>query len=545
MKIHIRLFCSAVAAMCLLLPVSSALAAVGGWSTTGSLHSYVGYMSASILPGDKVLVAGGWGLSGGDTGAEVYDATTGVFSRTGALQAGRYNNATVALSDGRVLFAGGVGSINTTLASAEIYDPASGSFATTGVMNSQRSQASGILLADGKVLIAGGRSVGSGVMASAELYDPVSGTFSATGSLITARSDASAVRLANGNVLIAGGYGITNAYLGSAEIYDPVSGTFAATGSMIQPRVLARAVLLPSGSVFISSGGNPSSLAGPEIYDATSGSFRAAGQMASLRAQPSVALLPDGRVLVAGGYASGGSFATAELYDSATNTFAPAASMLTARSDAVTATLAGGRVLVAGGNAAGPVSTAEVFDPAGRDLGPCPSAPTPTAGAVGVSVNDGAVYTNSPKVTLSVNWPACTTALSVSNDGGFKKAQAFAAKATISWTLVPSGPERLPKTVYLRFGSSTQTYSDDIILDQTPPRLKSATAIPFGNRMKVTTKASDKTSGVKKIQVTTSKKKPGKALKYRKALTVKALGKAIWVRVQDGAGNWSKWVKAK
>ena len=58
-------------------------------------------------------------------------------------------------------------------------------------------------------------------------------------------------------------------------------------------------------------------------------------------------------------------------------------------------------------------------------------------------------------------------------------------------------------------------------------------------------KARDKTSGVSKVQVTASKRKPGKALKYKRKFTVKSAKRPKWVRARDRAGNWSKWKKAR
>ena len=45
----------------------------------------------------------------------------------------------------------------------------------------------------------------------------------------------------------------------------------------------------------------------------------------------------------------------------------------------------------------------------------------PPPGVVGVSINDGAQFTNDPRVTLRSVWPGLTTNLTVANDGGFAK----------------------------------------------------------------------------------------------------------------------------
>jgi hypothetical protein len=182
----------------------------------------------------------------------------------------------------------------------------------------------------------------------------------------------------------------------------------------------------------------------------------------------------------------------------------------------------------------------------------CSPAP---GGPIGVSILDGAVFTNNPNVTIDTVWPACTQRLTISNDGGFKNARSFAVSESLDWTLVTSGPERLPKTVYLRFGNSSQTYTDDIILDETDPTISRVTVStstaraghPNGRAkttVSVTTIASDKTSGVGRIQITSSKKKPGPLLKYKKTVRASVSGSAVWVRVQDKAGNFSAWKRA-
>ena len=93
----------------------------------------------------------------------------------------------------------------------------------------------------------------------------------------------------------------------------------------------------------------------------------------------------------------------------------------------------------------------------------------------GMTINGGALYTNDPDVTLSVIAPSWANSLRVANDGGFRAAKAFPVANTIRWHLAESGPERLPKTVYLRFGNEAQNFTDDIILDQTKPTVTSAT----------------------------------------------------------------------
>ena len=92
------------------------------------------------------------------------------------------NCATSGCPNGQVLLAGGIGlAADQTdvvdLAAAELYDPASKTFSDTGSLITARDAASATALSDGRVLIAGGEQVDSQgkpvtVLASAEIYDP-------------------------------------------------------------------------------------------------------------------------------------------------------------------------------------------------------------------------------------------------------------------------------------------------------------------------------------------------------------------------------------
>jgi PKD domain len=179
----------------------------------------------------------------------------------------------------------------------------------------------------------------------------------------------------------------------------------------------------------------------------------------------------------------------------------------------------------------------------------------PPVGPVGVSIDDGATYTNDPNVTLKVTWPAFAANVIVSNDGGFADAGTFPVAAAVPWKLDSSGPERLPKTVYARFDDGTQTFQDDIILDETPPTISEAEVTSAGGSgssraaisaaaktYHVKLRASDKTSGVAVVQIAVTTKKPTKAVAYKSTLTVRGV-EPKYVRVQDRAGNYTKWRK--
>lgn len=180
-----------------------------------------------------------------------------------------------------------------------------------------------------------------------------------------------------------------------------------------------------------------------------------------------------------------------------------------------------------------------------------------TASQFGVTINNGAQFTRTPNVTVTSSFPSFTTTFLFSNDGGFLAPATFPALKTTKWKLDSSGPERLPKTIYVRFlagGIVSETHQDDIILDEIPPRVQQATVAPAAaassalataaatrRRWNVRVRARDSNSGVSHVQVTAVKRRPGRAIKYKRKLRVRSAKRPRWLRARDRAGNWSRW----
>jgi alpha-tubulin suppressor-like RCC1 family protein/predicted RNA-binding protein with TRAM domain len=193
-----------------------------------------------------------------------------------------------------------------------------------------------------------------------------------------------------------------------------------------------------------------------------------------------------------------------------------------------------------------------------------------TAAPVGVSIDDGADYTDSPKVQVSLSWPRTAIAVLLSNDGGFKKYERVSLSKVTAWTLASTGNERLPKTIYVRYvmsdGSRSETFTDDIILDETDPTLGAVTATRVSGAtvnalsafvakkplkkpsVRMNISASDANSGLDRIEI----KGGGKTLNFtvnpttkRSVVTVTTSRTSVQVRSVDRAGNVSKWKTVK
>jgi uncharacterized repeat protein (TIGR01451 family) len=179
-----------------------------------------------------------------------------------------------------------------------------------------------------------------------------------------------------------------------------------------------------------------------------------------------------------------------------------------------------------------------------------------------LTINDGALYTNQPTVTLTYQYDDTTiTQIKFSNDGGFGESTSWLSVADDlthpGWTLATYGDLVLPRTVYALFrdaaGRQYGPIQDDIIYDPVAPtvvgieilttttqRLRTAT----GQDVTLRVTSSDDNSGVAQVQVSHSRDFSGcKTFEITGRVTdiLWALqdSGAVYVRAVDRAGNVS------
>jgi hypothetical protein len=170
--------------------------------------------AAVVLPSGKVFITGGAQNGPGpyNRTAEIYDPATKTFStvKSTALS-GRWEPSASLLPGGKVLIAGGYSGPpeEVTTKTAELFDPATETFQKLEGAGHEPAEArewpGAVTLQNGRVLIAGGQN-SEGELASAEEFDPASDTFSALpDTLGVDRAGAGAVMLPDGRALFIGG----------------------------------------------------------------------------------------------------------------------------------------------------------------------------------------------------------------------------------------------------------------------------------------------------------------------------------------------------
>ena len=190
----------------------------------------------------------------------------------------------------------------------------------------------------------------------------------------------------------------------------------------------------------------------------------------------------------------------------------------------------------------------------------------PPAGEVGLSINGGAYATNDPNVRISLVWRKLDVTALLSNDGGFGpagNATPFAVEPILDWTLATEGPERLPKTVWARLkgkpGAEDRDLTDDIILDTTSPVVDGASFVTSARTTvfarlvsrRIRYSATDNAAGVRGVQVTTDKSRPGTKIKVPRAKSATGVVTAnvgagpVYIRVLDAAKNPSAWRRVR
>jgi hypothetical protein len=257
---------------------------------------------ATALTDGRVLVAGGWTGTRTTAKAEVFDPKRRSFVSVADMHSPRMDASATALSDGSVLVAGGAHTTNAPLSASEIFDPLQNRFLTAGALHQPRAHHVAVRLRDGRVLIAGGLSGRNQATNTAEIYEPASRRFTQISPMQYARCKHAAVLLQDGRVLIIGGSPDCSEKqrLAQTEIYDPQSQTFVPGPSLINPRykIVSAATVLASGDVLV--GGDAGDV---EIWTPGTPAFvRARGSIGANLAFSSSVALRSGEALVIGGY---------------------------------------------------------------------------------------------------------------------------------------------------------------------------------------------------------------------------------------------------
>jgi 6-phosphogluconolactonase (cycloisomerase 2 family) len=176
-----------------------------------------------------------------------------------------------------------------------------------------------------------------------------------------------------------------------------------------------------------------------------------------------------------------------------------------------------------------------------------PSTSSPAFLRPSITINDGAVYTNDPSVTVTVVSAPWTGSVRLSNEPN-----AFPLRATrvveggrYPWRLASTGTQRDVRRVHVRFTGSplgnSPDLSDDIILDQRPPAVVAAKL----SRSRLALRARDNRSGVRGLQMTKKRSRPGRERRFSRKVKVSRGTRVLYVRVIDGAGNSSRWKKVR
>jgi len=224
---------------------------------------------------------------------EFFDPATNTFSAGPGLLEPRALHTSTTLTTGEALIAGGITllpivNIPTVSATAYRFNPASGSFGLPAFFNGARFLHSATALSDGRVLLAGGLSLDLGaVLASGDLADLVIGTrddcvrystglfgfgtFETVAGLQVGRAAPAIAPLPGGGALIAGGFQLgidvssqefVATATDTADVFTPSPNTITPTGSMAEARLFPITLPLPDGTILIVGGGPAQS----EVY---------------------------------------------------------------------------------------------------------------------------------------------------------------------------------------------------------------------------------------------------------------------------------------
>ena len=177
-------------------------------------------------------------------------------------------------------------------------------------------------------------------------------------------------------------------------------------------------------------------------------------------------------------------------------------------------------------------------------LTPTPSpTPTPQPGSFGVTIDDGALFTNDPLVTVRL-WGPNVTHMRISNDGGFTDTYWRSYQITTTWPLSTYGSYVMPRLVYAQFkdaqGAIYGTFMDDIIYDPVAPEGQvNILGISRATTVTLLLESWDDNSGVDEMRVadTLGGIDAASWQPYTETLSWALHGSQVYAQFRDHAGN--------
>jgi hypothetical protein len=322
---------------------------------------------AFASPGGRIVVACGAGPTSPSDTFELYASGVDEWAVGTGTLGKRSSHMTVALSDGRLLIAGGLSESTTTVATVRLIDAETGLVTSVSPMDEARSHAAAVRLSDGRIFVLGGRDAAGVSMATGEIFDPVANLWSPAAAMTSPRERHGMAILTDGRVLIVGGFrSTTSSYLNTTLIYDPVANSYTTSGPMGTSRADFAILRLPDGRVVVAGGTiGGSDVASMETFTVGTGTWAfTTDPLPGPRRQISAIVLTNGKVLLAGGSNMGAVRRDVVILDPATGLVTPFTKLNAGRRAAGIALLPGGTVIVVGG--AGnvePISSCEVIRP--------------------------------------------------------------------------------------------------------------------------------------------------------------------------------------
>lgn len=309
------------------------------WVTTGTMAFARPYpASSTVIDDHRVLVTGGYdATTGAHNSAEIWDASTGVWTVTGSMTDRRYDHQQVLLGTGKVLVTGGLNAVTPFVASSEEYDPSTGTWSHRAVMANARARFPLVVVAGAPVVLGG---LGpAGALAACEKYDAVGHTWSAFASMATPRGGAAAASNGPNAFLVTGGQQ-GSAWLNSTELYSTAAGAFWPGAPMLGKRAYHTANPVTGNPRVLITGGSDSTgyLKTAEAYFGSfvfpqPGSWSAVSDMSMPRIAHQAVNLSPGRVMVCGGMqtTAGANTKTCETFDTFTFAWSADCDMTTPR----------------------------------------------------------------------------------------------------------------------------------------------------------------------------------------------------------------------